>query len=116
VDANTRDQMIAQAINNAVSDLIPHGAGVVHEHRLRHILARVAQQAGSAHVACELLGLVDSNDLVELWGVSKRRVQAHCAHLHERWGTGRRVGNAWMLTAGEAESHRPGKPGRRFQE
>ena len=111
-----KDSLIAQAIDNAVTDLIPHGAGVVHEQRLRHILSRVAQNAATAGAHAALLGLRDSNELAEMWGVSKRRVQAHCAHLHERWGVGRRVGNAWMLTAEEAESHRPGTPGRKPQE
>lgn len=112
MDANTRDEMISQYIDQAITDLIPHGAGVVHEHRLRHILQRIAQQAGQTIKTYELLNLVDSAELEQLWGVSRRRVNAHCAALHERWGVGRKVGGAWLLTADEAERHTPGPGGR----
>ncbi len=111
-----KDGLIAQSIDQAVTDLIPHGAGVVHEHRLRHILNRVAQNAATAGAHAALLGLRDSDELAQDWGVSKRRAQAHCAHLHERWGVGRKAGNAWLLTAEEAEAHRPGPAGRPAQE
>ncbi len=112
MNTETKDQMIAQDIDQAVTDLIPHGAGVVHEHRLRHVLNRVAQRAATTGAHAALLGLVDSEQLEHIWGVGRRRVNAHCATLHDRWGVGRKVGGAWLLTAEEAESHRPGPSGR----
>lgn len=88
VDANSRDQMIAGYIDNAVTDLIPHRAGY------------------------ELLNILDTAEIAELWGVSTRRVRAHCAHLHDRWGVGRKANGGWLMSRAEAESHRPGQSGR----
>jgi transposase len=36
-----------------------------------------------------------------------RRVTAHCKTLHEQFGVGRKFGKTWVLTADEAERHRP---------
>lgn len=112
VDANSRDQMIAGYIDNAVTDLIPHRAGAVTEHRLRHILNHVAQQAMQTSKHYELLNILDTAEIAELWGVSTRRVRAHCAHLHDRWGVGRKANGGWLMSRAEAESHRPGQSGR----
>lgn len=112
MDTNSRDQMIASHIDNAVTDLIPHGAGTVTEHRLRHILNRVAQQTAQTSKNYELLNLLDTAEIAELWGVSTRRVRAHCAHLHDRWGVGRKANGGWLMTRAEAENHRPGNAGR----
>ena len=112
MNADSRDDLINQAINNAVTDLIPHGAGTVTETRLRHILKRVAAQSAQVTRSYELLNIRDTDDLMDSWGVSRRRVQAHCKNLHDRWGVGRKIGNIWLLSADEADSHAPGPAGR----
>lgn len=56
--------------------------------------------------------LLSTDELATKWAVSKRRVQAHIVTLHERFGVGRKVGRDWLLSADEAERHRPGSTGR----
>ena len=112
MDANTRDDMIDRYISQAIDELLPNGTGVVSSHRLRHVMRRVAQQSAQTAVGYELLNLLDTAELAELWGVSTRRVRAHCARLHDRWGIGRKANGGWMMTREEALTHRPAGPGR----
>lgn len=51
------------------------------------------------------------------WGVSIRRAQAHVKYLHAKYGAGRKLGNAWVLTDVEAVEHKPADgPGRPHNE
>lgn len=107
------ESLIEQEIQNTVDRLMPHGGGAtITEHRLRSALDVLAQRIASHARAYELLGIRSSDELAEEWGVTKRRVQAHIAGLHERFGVGRKFGGIWCLSAEEAERHRPGPRGR----
>jgi hypothetical protein len=107
------DQLQSDELNEAINSLVeqfPQLAG--REIRIRAVLTKLQHGSASNTRAYELLGLCASNDLAQLWGVSMRRVTAHCQTLHERWGVGRKFGKTWVLTADEAERHCPTKAGR----
>ena len=102
------DQLQQRELNEAITrlvELFPQLVG--REIRLRSILTKLQNSSASNTRAYELLGLRDSDELHHLWGVSMRRVTAHCQTLHERFGVGRKFGKTWVLTADEAEAHRP---------
>lgn len=108
MNRDTYEQLNQQAIDATVDRLLPNGGGgAVSESRLRQALAVLVQQVGSNTRAYELLGIRTSEELAEEWRVSRRRAQAFIAHLHDRWGVGRKIGNVWCLSAQEAETHRP---------
>lgn len=105
--------MTQQHIDKAIEALLPNGgAGRVTEHRLRHVLERLAQQAATTGVNEALAGLREASEIEHIWGVSRRRVNAHIRHLHERFGVGAKIGGAWVLTAEEVERYAPGDSGR----
>ena len=108
------DQLQAAALNEAINSLVEQFPQLLigREIRIRSILTKLQHGSASNTRAYELLGLCASDDLAQLWGVSMRRVTAHCQTLHERWGAGRKFGKTWVLTADEAERHRPTKAGR----
>ena len=113
MDKQSYESLIQQEIADTLATLIPHGGGAtVTEVRLRSALAKLAQRVASHTRAYELLGIRTSDELATEWGVSKRRVQTFIAQLHERSGVGRKIGRDWVLSADEAEHHRPGAPGR----
>lgn len=76
------------------------------------ILKTFQAETAATTRADTLLGLKSNSDLMEIWGVNRQRVNAHINALNKRWGVGRRVGNAWLLTAEESERYRPGPVGR----
>ena len=95
-------------LNEAIDSLVEQFPQLVgREIRIRSILTKLQHSSASNTRAYELLGLRDSDELHHFWGVSMRRVTAHCQTLHERWGAGRKFGKTWVLTADEAERHRP---------
>ena len=95
-------------LNEAIDSLVEQFPPLVgREIRIRAVLTKLQHSSASNTRAYELLGLCASDDLAQLWGVSMRRVTAHCQTLHERWGAGRKFGKTWVLTADEAERHRP---------
>lgn len=113
MDKQSYEQLIDQEIADVLAALIPHGGGAtVTEVRLRSALAKLAQRVANHTRAYELLGIRTSEELAAEWGVTKRRVQAHIATLHERFGVGRKIGRDWVLSADEAARHRPGASGR----
>lgn len=107
MNRDTYDQLNQDAINNAVDRILSHGAGVVTEARLRQALTVLSRQVASNTRAYELLGIRTSDELAQEWQVSRRRAQAFIAHLHDRWGVGRKIGNVWCLSAEESATHRP---------
>lgn len=107
----TYEEAVQQEIEQAVLDFLPD-SGLVPEHRFRLALKRVADAIGTARRVYELDGLRTADELAEEWGVSRRRAQAFIATQHERWGTGKKIGNTWVLSADEAEQYHPGPPGR----
>lgn len=95
-------------LNEAIDSLVAIFPALVgREIRLRTILTKLQHSSASNTRAYELLGLRDTEKLSQLWGVSMRRVTAHCQKLHKRWGVGRKFGKTWVLTADEAERHWP---------
>ena len=107
------DSVIESELHQAISLLqqqFPALAG--REVRIGSVLRPLVANVASHTRAHELLGLRTADELAEDWGVSVRRAQAFIASLHERFGVGRRIGKLWVLSPAEAESHRPGKPGR----
>ena len=107
------ESLIEQDVDKFVGALMPNGGGAtITEQRLRlHLKALVAQIASHTR-SYELMNLCDSDQLAEMWNVSKRRVQAHVSTLNERWGVGRKVGGTWLLSIDEAERYRPQSAGR----
>lgn len=104
---------IEQEVQSTIDRLLPHGGGAtITEHRLRSALDILVQRIARDTRAYELLNIKSSDGLAEEWGVTKRRVQAHIAGLHERFGVGRKFGRDWFLSAAEAEQYRPGPAGR----
>ena len=102
------NQLQTAELNEAINSLVEQFPQLVgREIRIRSILTKLQHGSASNTRAYELLGLCASDDLAQLWGVSMRRVTAHCQTLHERWGAGRKFGKTWVLTADEAERHRP---------
>jgi hypothetical protein len=112
MDRETYNHLNQAEIDRAVEQLIPDGAGVVTDLRLRAALKVLVGSVASNTRAYELLGIKASEELAEEWGVSRRRTQKFIADLHERWGVGRKIGNVWCLSAAEAETHRPAQTGR----
>lgn len=104
---DTYEQMNEQAINDTIDRLLPNGGGTISETRLRSAISVLAQQIASNTRAYELPGIRTSDELADEWRVSRRRAQAFIAHLHERWGIGRKIGNVWCLSAAEVEQYRP---------
>lgn len=108
MDKQSYESLIESEIQSAVERLLPHGGGAtITEVCLRSALDVLAQRIASHTRSYELLGIRSSDELAIEWNVSKRRVQAHIQSLHERFGIGRKVGRDWMLSADEAERHRP---------
>lgn len=102
------DQLQTAKLNEAINSLVELFPQLVgREVRLRSILTKLQHSSASNARAYELLGLRDTEELSQLWGVSMRRVTAHCKTLHEQFGVGRKFGKTWVLTADEAERHRP---------
>lgn len=102
------DQLQIAELNEAIDNLVAIFPALVgREVRLRSILSALQHSSASNTRAYELLGLRDSDELHHLWGVTMRRVTAHCQTLHEKFGVGRKFGKTWVLTADEAERHRP---------
>ncbi len=102
------NQLQAAELNEAINSLVeqfPQLSG--REVRIQSILTKLQHSSASNTRAYELLGLRDSDELPYFRGVSMRRVTAHCQTLHERFGVGRKFGKTWVLTADEAERHRP---------
>lgn len=90
-----------------IERLIPNGAGIITEPRLRQALDVLTQRIASNTRSYELLGIRTAEELADEWQVSRRRAQAFIANLHDRWGTGRKIGGVWCLSAEEALTHRP---------
>lgn len=102
------ENAVQQEIANTIKRLLPHGGGVtVTEIRLRTALDTLATRIANHTRTYELLGIRTSDEAAELWGVGKRRAQAHIALLNARFGVGRKVGRDWLLSADEAERHPP---------
>lgn len=113
MNAEQYQSLVQSEIQSTIDRLMPHGGdAAITEHRLRSALDVLAQRIANHTRAYELLGIRSSDELAAEWNVTKRRVQAHIAKLHERFGVGRKIGRDWFLSAAEAESHRPGQVGR----
>ena len=97
-------------IERAAADLAARSH--VPEQVSRPILERLANEAFQRGRDAALLSIMDTAQAAALWGVSRRRAQAHIKRLHERFGIGARFGREWVITAEEAERYRPGPPGR----
>lgn len=108
MDKQTYKDSVQQEIANTIDRLLPHGGGAtITETSLRSALDALAICIANRTRAYELLGIRTSDEMAEVWGVSKRRAQAHIAKLHDRFGVGRKVGRDWLLSADEAERHPP---------
>ncbi len=113
MDKESYESLIAQHIQDAIANLLPHGNGAnITESRLRAALGVLAERIASDTGSYELMNLKDSEELASIWGVSKRRVQTFVKEQNARWGVGRKVGRDWLLSADESERYRPAEPGR----
>ena len=107
MDRQAFDSLVTQDIESAVADLLPHGAGPVTDHRLRHILRRVAQQVETNARSYYLLNLRTADELAEQFNVTPRRMRAIIANRHERWGTGMKLGKSWVVSVDEVPALEP---------
>ena len=106
------NQLQTAAIDEAINSLVDQFPQLLgREVRIRSILTKLQHSSASNTRAYELLGLRTSDELAQLWAVTNRRVAAHCKMLHEQWGIGRKIGKSWVLSADEADHHRPTKAG-----
>lgn len=100
-----------QKIHAMIDSLLPYGAGPMTEHRLRLALDQVAQTAFTAGRSYALLNLLTVEQAALEIGVSRRRMAEIIRTRHERFATGMRVGNSWLIHRDELESLRPGPEG-----
>lgn len=98
-------------INRMIESLLPHGAGPMTEHRLRHALDQVAQVAFSAGRSYALTNLLTVERAALEIGVSRRRMAEIIRTRHDRFGSGMRVGKSWLIHRDELETLRPGPEG-----
>lgn len=113
MDKQSYESLIEQDIDKFIAALMPHGGGAtITEQRLRLHLKTLVQQVASHAKAYELMNLMDTSEIAEAWGVSRRRVIAHVTMLNQRWGVGRKIGRDWLLTADEVERYKPTTGGR----
>ena len=106
-------EMNAREIEQAIDDLLPNGIGMVTSSRLRSKFYMVMMRVESHARNYTLLGLRTAEELAEEFNVTPRRMRAIIQNRHERWGTGRKVGSTWMVSADEIESVTPDKKYRR---
>lgn len=113
-----------QRIDSLIQSLLPHGAGPLTDHRLRHELEQVAQIAFTAGQDYALTSLMDRDEAMNAVNqrliadgrapISKRRFQAIAREKHDRFGVGYNVTgtNAWLFRPSEIDSLMPGDVGR----
>lgn len=113
MDRQTHEQIIADAIAQAVATLLPDGAGIVSAPRLRQALDRIGALAFREGQSYALLSLLTVEDVADQLGISARRVRALAAERHERFGIGYRVPGtgAWLFRPEELDALRPGPAG-----
>ena len=102
-------QIVENDIKKYVSSLLPHGAGAITDHRLRHALEQVAQRAFQQGESYALSSLLTVGDVAEILNVSPRRVRAIAKNRHERFGVGWQVPgtNQWLFKPEEIGQLRP---------
>lgn len=98
MNRETYDQLMEQAIAEAKATL---GEGRPSPARLDHTLTVLAQRVAAYSRDYHLLNLVTADELAERWGVTNRAVQMLAKRRHDRFGTGRRVGNKWVFDIDE---------------
>lgn len=104
-------ELYQHKINTLIDALLPHGAGSITEHRLRYALDQVAEKAFSAGRAYALTNLMTVEEAAIEIGVSRRRMAEIIRTRHDRFGTGMRVGNSWIISRDELDALRPGPEG-----
>lgn len=101
------NDIVQQAIEQAMQSMFPHGAGQIPHTRVNHHLGQVAQVAYREGRHDSLTGLMTSDDVAEHFGISKRRANALIRNRHERFAVGMRFGNQWLIHRDELESLAP---------
>lgn len=115
MDKTSHISIYQQKIDQLTESLLPNGAGSITEHRLRYALDQVAQTAFSQGESYALGSLLTTEQVAEIFGVSKRRVQAIARQKHDQFGIGFKIPGGketWLFRPEEIESLRPGKTGR----
>lgn len=100
-----------QKISSMVENLLPYGAGIITEQRLRQAMETIAQAAFTAGKSYGLLNLMTVEQAAQEVGVSRRRMAEIIRIRHERFGIGMMVGKSWIIHHDELESLRPGPKG-----
>lgn len=106
-DAAARHEIVERRISRAMDAMFPHGAGRAPHTRVRHHLDQVAQVAFREGQAYALLGLMTAADVADEFGVSLRRARALIKNRHERFGSGAKLGNRWLIHRDELPSLAP---------
>ena len=107
-----------QQINKYAESLLPNGAGIITENRLRHALTVVAERAFTAGQNYALMSLMDIDQALDEINrrvaprkISKRRLQAIALDRNERFGIGALIGGVWLFRPSEIDGLIPGDVG-----
>lgn len=111
MDEKSARGLYQKKMTTIIETLLPHGAGSITEHRLNWALDQVAQEAFSAGRAYALTNLMTVEEAAIEIGVSRRRMAEIIRTRHDRFGTGMRVGNSWIISRDELDALRPGPEG-----
>lgn len=101
-----------EIISQEIEKIISETATAVSPTKLKHFLQTIAQVAYREGRNDALMGLMDSQQVANEFGVSLRRAQSLLKKYHERHGGGIKIEGGWLIARDELENIRPGKTGR----
>lgn len=115
MDKQPYTSIYQQEIDQLVESLLSNGEGLITGTKLRHAFDQIAQTAFSQGESYSLGSLLTTDQVAEILGVSRRRVQAIARQKHDRFGFGFKIPGGretWLFRPEEVELLRPGKVGR----
>lgn len=101
-----------EIIKQEIGKIIGETAAAVSPAKLKHFLQTIAQIAYREGRNDALMGLMDSQQVANEFGVSVRRAQVLMKKYHEQHGGGMKIEGGWLIARDELENIRPGKTGR----
>lgn len=101
-----------EIIKQEIEKIIGETAVAVSPAKLKHFLRVIAQTAYREGRNDALMGLMDTQQVADHFGVSLRRAQALMKNRHERFGVGMKIEGGWLIARDELEQLKPGRPGR----
>jgi hypothetical protein len=110
MDRHAFQSIVYREICLALDDLLPDHAPAAQvpraalERRLEVVCERVAATARTYY----LHGLKTVDEIAEEIGVERERLREIAAERHQRFGVGRKLGDAWVWAPDEVDVVRPG--------